>query len=233
MCMKTIIAMLVASLVVGAALSFVLPNCNLTLKNLLEQARPAGTAADMTGEWVKWTWPNEHTGHLSENHSRVVVPVTLLATLTWMGGISLASCMYWLGYLNPEDVRRQFAWVYRLLINKWWFDELYDWVFVRPTHVIARMVSGIDRNWFDWIIDNVANSTRIFAVLWERIADQTIVDGFVNLMAGWTYSFGLMLREVQTGKLRQYVMFIVIGAIAIFVLVSFFWNPTLAQYVKQ
>ena len=34
---------------------------------------------------------------------------------------------------------------------------------------------------------------------------------------------------IQTGRIRQYVMFIVIGAIAIFALISFFWSPTLAR----
>jgi NADH-quinone oxidoreductase subunit L len=224
-----VVGMLVASVLVGGILQFVIPNSTLSLKNLLEQSRPAGTAADVAGVWVDWTWPNEHTAHLAENHARIAVPITLLATGTWIIGIGLATLMYGLGYLNPEDVRRQFAPIYRLLWNKWWFDELYDWLFVRPTLVLSRVASGIDRTWLDGIIDGCARLTRSFANAWDRIADRTIVDGSINLLASWTYSLGLTLREVQTGKLRQYVMFIVVGAIAIFVLISFFWNTTLAH----
>ena len=66
----------------------------------------------------------------------------------------------------------------------------------------------------------------------EYVADQSLVDGSVNLLAGWTYSLGLSLRSIQTGKIRQYVMFIVIGAITIFVLISFFWSPTLPAAPK-
>jgi hypothetical protein len=33
---------------------------------------------------------------------------------------------------------------------------------------------------------------------------------------------------VQTGRIRQYVMFIIVGAIALFLLISFFLNPSLA-----
>jgi len=47
-------------------------------------------------------------------------------------------------------------------------------------------------------------------------------------LAGWFYDLGVWLRVFQTGRLRQYVMFLVIGAIAIFVLISFFWSPSLA-----
>jgi len=36
------------------------------------------------------------------------------------------------------------------------------------------------------------------------------------------------LHALQTGRIRQYVLFIVVGAIAIFVLISFFWSPSLA-----
>jgi NADH-quinone oxidoreductase subunit L len=50
----------------------------------------------------------------------------------------------------------------------------------------------------------------------------------VNLLAAWTYSLGVSLHAIQTGRIRQYVLFIVIGALAIFLFISFFWSPTLA-----
>jgi NADH-quinone oxidoreductase subunit L len=142
-------------------------------------------------------------------------------------GFFLATLMYGLGKLSAEDVRRQFQPVYRFLLNKWWFDELYDKIVVQPTLIASRVVSSIDRNWIDWVVDGLAACTRLFSVLWDRIADRTIVDGSINLFANWTYSLGLSLRSVQTGRLRQYVMFIVIGAVTIFILISL-WNSSLA-----
>jgi NADH:ubiquinone oxidoreductase subunit 5 (subunit L)/multisubunit Na+/H+ antiporter MnhA subunit len=201
----------------------------LSLQALLEQARPAGTLQDMRGAWTRWTWPNEHTAHEPANFSLIVVPATLLATASWAGGILLAAAFFWWRSLNPDDVRRQFAPVYTLLVNKWWFDELYDAIFVQPTMLISRMFAAFDKRWIDAFLDRLAAGTAQFARVWDMIADRTIVDGLVNLFASWTYSLGLSLRSVQTGRLRQYVMFIVIGAVAIFVLISFFWSPTLAR----
>ena len=198
---------------------------NLTLTNMLEQARPAGTAADMTGAWIGWTWPNEHDAH----QPHIVVPVTLLATGTWIFGIGLATLMYGLGYLNPEEVRRQFAWGYRFLWNKWYFDELYDSLFVQPAHVLARFVAGIDKNWIDGLIHWIAGVTVWFARMWDYWVDRSWIDGLANIIAGWTYSLGVQLRALQTGRLRQYVMFIVLGSLAVFVLVSFFWNSAAAH----
>jgi NADH-quinone oxidoreductase subunit L len=227
--------MLACTLVGGALLQMALHRAlpaetlgrlnGLTLAGLLEQARPAGTLAGAAGNWIDWTWPNEHDSHVEA----IRVPATLLATGSWLGGFVLAAAFYWWGVLSADDVRRQFAPVYHLLVNKWWFDELYDFVFVRPTLLVSRVIAALDRRWIDGFLDGLAQCVIWFSRRWDFIADRSIVDGLVNLMAGWTYSIGLSLRAVQTGRLRQYVMFIVIGAIAIFALVSFFWSPTLAK----
>jgi len=201
----------------------------LSLAALLEQARPTGTLADATGAWTKWRWPNEHFAHEPANFSTIVVPATLLASASWVGGILLAGAFFWWRALNAEDVRRQFAPIYSLLSNKWWFDELYDAIFIQPTMVVSRVIAGIDKRWIDGFLDWLARSCVWFSRVWDMIADRTLVDGFVNLLAAWTYSLGVSLHAVQTGRIRQYVMFIVIGAFAIFFLISLFWSPTLAR----
>ncbi|MCY2994055.1 MAG: proton-conducting transporter membrane subunit [Planctomycetota bacterium] len=202
---------------------------DLTLVNLLEQSRPAGTATDAHAALVSVNWPSEHFAHEDAQFGTIVVPVTLLATFTALAGLGLATVMYGLGYLNPGEVRRQFEPVYQFLLHKWWFDELYEVLFIRPTHWLAGLAAALDRRWIDGFIDGLATCTKRFAIAWERLADQTIVDGLVNLLARQTYALGLGLRVIQTGRLRQYVMFIVIGAIAVFVLISFFWSPTFAR----
>jgi proton-translocating NADH-quinone oxidoreductase chain L len=198
------------------------PGHTLNLVNLLEQARPAGTGEAAVGALLtSTTWPAEHDSHALA----IRLPVTLLATGTWIVGIGLACAFYWWRYLDAADVRKTFQPIYRLLINKWWFDELYDFLFVRPTHVISRLCSMFDRRYIDGLIDGSARLTRWFSSAFEWLADQTIVDGFVNLLAAWAYSLGVSLRQVQTGRIRQYVLFIVVGTIAIFILISFFWSP--------
>lgn len=196
----------------------------LNLRDLLEQSRPTGTLlASAYGPLVEMTWPAEYISH------DYAVLVTAIAFLTALSGVAVAAAMYWQGVLSADEVRRQFAPIYRLLWNKWYFDELYNFLFVQPTLVLSRFISAIDKNVFDRLIDGSAYVCRRFAEGWERIADRGLVDGSINLMASWTYSLGLGLRRAQTGQLRQYVMFIVVGTVAVFLLISFFWNPTLAR----
>jgi NADH-quinone oxidoreductase subunit L len=201
-----------------------------SLQALLEQARPEGTLASATAAWrPNWTWPSEHFAHEEAQFATIVVPSTLLASSSWVAGILLAAAFFWWGNLNPDDVRRQFAPIYNLLVNKWWFDELYDAIFIQPTMVVSRLIASFDKRWIDGFLDGTARTGIWFSKTWDFIADRTIVDGFVNLFAAWVYSLGMSLHSLQTGRIRQYVMFIVIGALAVYLLLAFFWTPSLAH----
>ena len=199
---------------------------DLNLNNLLEQSRPDGLHGASQGKMVSLVWPDEHDSH----EESIVIPVALTAVGTALSGFALAAMMYGLGFLSPQEVRAQFSGIYTFLLNKWWFDELYEWLFVKPAHVIARIMSAFDRRWIDGFIHAIAGFVKVFARVWDRIVDQGIIDGVINSCARWCHGIGLSLRAVQTGKIRQYVMFIVLGALTIFVLITFFWSsPTLAR----
>ncbi len=200
-----------------------LPFSNVTLGNLLEQARPAGTLPTERATLMAMVWPNEHDSHAAA----IKVPATLIAFSTAFAGFFLATMFYGLRKLDAAESQRAFAPVYRLLLNKWWFDELYQYLFVNPVLTISNWISGFDRRVIDGVIDGAAWCTRSFAVFWERLADRSLVDGFVNAFAARTYGAGLQLRRAETGNLRQYVMFIVIGTVVVFAIASF-WRHALA-----
>ena len=222
-----------AALVIAIVWSFVTIGDNrlgdVTLAQLLEDARPAGTAAFQESSWFAGVWPDEHYAHLEENFSTIVAPATMVAFSTALGGFMLATVMYCWGWVDPAEVKRQFAGLHRFLTNKWWFDELYDFVFIQPCHRIAKFASNFDQLCIDWFLNQLAWFTKTFSVITERIGDRTIVDGFVNNLASFTFRSGVSLRSVQTGSLRQYIMFIGAGTVAVFALASFFWGAGFGQ----
>jgi NADH:ubiquinone oxidoreductase subunit 5 (subunit L)/multisubunit Na+/H+ antiporter MnhA subunit len=195
------------------------------LSTLLEASRPATiSGTSLNGSVAAIVVPDEHLSHMDT----IKTPVTLLATVTGIIGILLATFMYVLPGsrgLVAAEMAAKFKWIHNFLLNKWWFDELYEVIFVKPSQVIGRWISWVDQNILDSIVHFCARATKAVARFWERLADQIIVDGSVNLMARWIYQAGVSLRRVQTGSLRQYVLFIVIAAITVFVLVSFMWEP--------
>ena len=220
---------MVAPLVVLAVLAVVagwsLPG-GFGLANLLEQARPAGTVEGMTGGFVfgqTLTFPAEYESHEGAIH----VTATMTAFATALGGVLLAAAMYLWKVLSPAAVAATFRPLYSFLAGRWYFDELYDAVFVKPVLGIASLASGVDRGLIDTLIDGIAWSARRLAGI-DAWIDRTLVDGLVNATAAATWNTGLKLRGLQTGRLRQYVMFIVVGTVALFVLASLAFRATVA-----
>jgi len=158
-------------------------------------------------------------------HQRAMIMSLFAAGL----GILLSWLFYIRRRFKSEAVQAAFPEIYRTLENKYWFDELYDRIFVKPVLAIAGWFAWLDRRVLDGLLHLIAGVTKQFAVLWERFVDRGIVDAAANDLAAGTYKAGSSLRGMQTGNLRQYVMFIVVGAVAIFLIISFFWNPVLAR----
>ena len=190
---------------------------------LLEQARPAGTAEGASAALLPGlSMPAEHLAHAPEVHA----PVTWIAMLAAVAGFAVAVVFYGLRALDPQDVRRSMAPVYEFLWHKWYFDELYQACFVRPALALARLAAAVDRTIIDGIADGLARGIRLASAADDWL-DRLFVDGLVNRIAQWTYRMGVALRAVQTGQLRQYVMFLGVGTVALFVLVSFLWTLAL------
>jgi NADH-quinone oxidoreductase subunit L len=190
------------------------------LTGLLEQARSPGTLPDATGVLLpNLIIPDEHLPHTEEYHW-----VHTTAGWTAFGaallGVAIAAAFYGLRLVDPATPRKLFAPIFGFLINKWYFDELYNALFVKPTLFLSRRAADIDRNVIDRLVDGIAWATTKVAVF-DDVIDRYGVDGAVNWFGKWIYSTGDSLRQLQTGKLRQYVTFIVVGTVAIFVLVTF------------
>jgi NADH-quinone oxidoreductase subunit L len=183
------------------------------MTNLLEQARPAGEYP--AGVLIpSLQHPDEHAGHELWHWT-----ATLVASATALGGFLLATIVYAWRLLNPADVRQQFSPIYNFLLHKWYFDELYQTIFVRPTLFISNRLANFDKRVIDRFIDGIAGVVKGFARL-DDLFDRYFIDGLVNLTAHWTFSIGRSLRAVQTGKLRQYVLLIVIATVALTVILQ-------------
>lgn len=187
------------------------------LVHMLEQARPPGTLGTQTGVWTTVAIPGEHGSHEHTYH----VSAGLTAFCTAMAGLLLATAIYGWRLVNPEEVKQMFRPIYTFLWNKWYFDELYHFIFVRPTLAIARTVSAVDRLGIDRLIDGTARAVRGFSWWFDGWIDRVFVDGAINFVAQRIFGLGLTLRSVQTGRLRQYVVLIVVGTVALFLIATF------------
>ncbi len=211
---KVMYVPLVILSVFAVGVGWTMPFFGLSLTNLLEQARPAGEVG--VGVLLPaLSYPSEHLSHAPSVH----LVATLIASATAAGGFLLATLFYGLRKLDAADVKRQFNPIYHFLVNKWYFDELYAFIFIKPLFFVSSIISKIDKNLIDVLIDKLAVGVKSLSKF-DDLIDRYVVDGFVNVVGNWTYSAGRSLKAVQTGKLRQYVMFIVVGTVALTVIMQ-------------
>ncbi len=135
--------------------------------------------------------------------------------------IIFAAAVYWQRFqvLDPAEAKQAFPALHAFLANKWYFDELYSAILVRPALVVATWARSFDTG----VIDRLVNGLGKFAVLlsrWDGLFDARIIDGLVNVLAQACYGLGARLRDVQTGYLRSYVLFLALAVVGVFVLVS-------------
>jgi proton-translocating NADH-quinone oxidoreductase chain L len=116
---------------------------------------------------------------------------------------------------RPDAAARRFRGVYAFLAHKWYFDELYDAVFVQPTLRLARGLAWFDKLVLDGVVNGSAAFTEILS-RFEGFFDRIAVDGLVNLTALGVYALGDWGRGLQTGKLRTYLMVLAVGLIGLF-----------------
>ena len=196
---------------------------NFGMRAILNQAQPDGTAAQQGPGMLLHDVivPAEHLSH----EWPIVREATLTAFFTALSGLGLATVIFGLRLLDPEEIRQQFRGLHRFLVNKWYFDELYNFLFVQPVLFVSRRAAEIDKQVLDWIIHTSANVVKAFSWLGDRWIDRYLIDGLIiNGLARKTWDLGHSLHRLQTGRLRQYVMFIIVGTIALFMIISFVWS---------
>jgi NADH-quinone oxidoreductase subunit L len=163
--------------------------------------------------------PQEYSERLQGHDYHALVGVLALGVVVI--GISFAFLLYYYRVLDPAEAKEQFPAVHRFLWNKWYFDELYSAMLVRPALAVASWFRVFDARAIDGTVNNAGRFTVWLSWVGGRF-DYNIIDGLANLSARVCYAVGNAFHRVQTGYLRSYVLFLVLAAIGIWVLLSFF-----------
>ena len=118
--------------------------------------------------------------------------------------------------LSAARTAERFGGIYRFLVHKWYFDELYWAVLVRPCLALARFCREIDQVLIDGLVNGSAAATKLLS-RYDGVFDMIAVDRLVNLTAQAVYVGGDWGRSIQTGRLRNYLMFLAVGLVGLFV----------------
>jgi NADH-quinone oxidoreductase subunit L len=130
---------------------------------------------------------NAPTNHVLAALETVPAWAEMSPLVVGLAGIALAYVMYIAFPLLPMRLATTFRGVYLFLLNKWYFDELYDAIFVRPMIRLARM-------------------------LWQT-GDATLIDGVPNGLAELTVDGSRQAVRIQTGSVAVYAFVMLIGVV--------------------
>ena len=129
-----------------------------------------------------------HAHHGEHSHSLEwgLMGVSVVIALV---GITIAYMLY---IVNPEIPRKftnAFPGLHRAVYNKWYIDELYDFIFINPCKALGRF-------------------------LWKGF-DVVVIDGIVNGVAQAVMGVGGVIRYMQTGQIHNYAWTMAVGVVVI------------------
>jgi len=130
-----------------------------------------------------------------------------ISSIVALSGIALAYLVYFKKMISADKIAERFKPLYTFLYNKWYFDELYDLIIIRPIMAFARYMWTFDSS----VIDGLVNLIGKLTIIWADIKmwiDKWIVDGAVNGLGWIVLQWSSLLRFVQTGAVQFYAMFI-------------------------
>jgi NADH-quinone oxidoreductase subunit L len=126
-----------------------------------------------------------HPGIIEDMH-HIPDAIAYLPTIMMAIGAYVAYVFYVQRPYIPVEFARQHQMLYQFLLNKWYFDELYDLIFVRPAKWIGRF-------------------------LW-KVGDGYIIDGFgPDGVSAWVLDVTRNVVKLQTGYLYHYAFAMLIG----------------------
>ncbi len=154
----------------------------------------AGAWPATPGQGAIFKHPDNHVLHEAHN---VPVWVKLSPFFAMLAGFALAFQMYIRRPDLPAKLTAQQAPLYNFLLNKWYFDELYNVIFIRPAVAIGRF-------------------------LWKQ-GDTKTIDGGINGVAlGIVPFFTRLVNKAQSGYMFTYAFAMVLGITVLLTYVTLF-----------
>ncbi len=131
-----------------------------------------------------------------------------LGTLAFAGGIAMYNG-------RAVEPLRVLGPLWTAMENKWYVDELYKWIFIKPAVATAELFRRVDA---DWIVDPIVNGAAALGRRFGGLSswlDRNIVDGTVNLVGIVMDEVSNYLKLLQTGRVQNYLVILLAGILVL------------------
>ncbi|MEM7811822.1 MAG: NADH-quinone oxidoreductase subunit L [Planctomycetota bacterium] len=168
-----------------------------------------------------WFGPDHHGA--AEHAVGETLDVPTLGVIAAFAGAGIATALYGFGGWGTDKVFDALGPFRSSLTWGLGFDCLYRKAFVLPGRAVGWVLGLFDRSVIDGLLHRVAELGLAVAML-DRAIDEKLIDGAVDGVAASARSLGRAAAVPQTGRLRQYVVFLAVGVTGAALLVTF-WLP--------
>jgi len=157
-------------------------------------------------------WFHEFVGGTLLEHPEALdfnmVPL-LTSLVVALGGLYLG----WMVYRNiqagaQDPVEEAAPGLHRVLKNKYYFDELYDRVFVKPAFWLSETFTSawMDRKVIDGFLHWVAMITSVIGNALRNYIDKAVINWSGDFVGEGAKRLGRTFRFIQTGHIQQYMI---------------------------
>ena len=175
--------------------------------------------------WVALPWlPHGFSSfvfHHEVHHAGPNYILMLVSTIVALSGIGLAYVTYFKHKVSADAIVERFKPIHTLLYNKYYFDEIYDAIIIRPILGFTDVLWWFDNN----VIDGLVNFSGWLTVKWadlKMLFDIYVIDGAVNGLGYLCMAGAWLLKFLQSGSLQFYALVVIGSAIG---LVMYRVNP--------
>jgi NADH-quinone oxidoreductase subunit L len=165
--------------------------------------------------------PGEHRAKYGFDLSHSVHLLALVASIVIaFSGIRMSRNWYALRRGEPAKLMAErHPWLYDRVLHKYYCDEYYDKLVVKPGLSTARFSYDFDCSVIDWFV-NICGVVTVLISQVKGIFDDYVVDALVNAVGFVTKLLGDIARKLQTGLVQNYLAYIVLLVAVAIVLIQ-------------
>ncbi len=144
--------------------------------------------ANLFGEFLAPVFPAAHHG--GEESRMLEIGLMIFSVIVALIGIRIAYTLYVKKPAIPDQIAEKYKGLYRLLLNKYWVDEVYNYIFVDGlVHKLAKFL--------------------------HTVGDVKIIDGFINGLASAIGRMSERGRKLQAGFVQEYAFTMGLGLVVL------------------
>ncbi len=177
-------------------------------------AEAAAESAAHAGPWYMWGGLNLIVAGLSTLLALIAI------ALAWVIYTRRVEALKSLpAAKRPDDpLRSMLGPVFTGMEHKWWVDELYEFLIIKPYTAIARFLAEVIdwKFWHDFFHDTIiAGGYRGLSWIFANPIDLGVIDAFANGLAKGVRGLAAQARRIQTGFVRNYALSVFVGVVLI------------------